>query len=252
MNAILSFDRIKMRRSRYWGLVILFPLLLMVGVTGLLLANVDDIQDGTEIWGTMWMICYYMNYVAIHLFVALLSALLANMEHQTNTWKMIFSTSVSKWKFYWAKVLWLTLGLLISGLILMVGFGVIGFAFGGGATFNPVRLFSFTLYPYLTAYALMGIQLWLSMVLENQSVPIVVGGVGIIVGLYGIQGSGLLQVLPWVIPYQVLFHPDNVLLEFSDIVQTPQLDWNWVLLSIMMGLLFFVLGSVHFSLKEQK
>lgn len=252
MNAILSFDRIKMRRSGYWGVVLLFPTLLIIGNFLFLLLNMDRINDGTKVWGILWFTSYYIDYVAIHLVIALLAAILANMEHQTNTWKLIFSAPVSKGMFYWVKVLWLILGVLTSGLILMVGFGIVGFIFGGAEAFNPVRLFSFTLYPFLTGFALMGVQLWLSMVMKNQSVPIVAGGVGVIVGLYGGQIPGILEYLPWVIPYQILFHPDNLLLDFSYITETPQLEWSWVFLSLLMGLLFFVLGSVHFSIKEEK
>lgn len=165
MNDILSFDQVKMRRARFWGLVILFPLLLIALDLGYMLVNLPELRaamakEGTHIiWASMWFITHYCNFVAIHLMIALLSSILANMEHQANAWKLIFAMPVSRVKFYWVKVYWPILGVLASSALLMVGYLIVGALFGALDTLNLAKLFSFTIYPYLTGFALMGFQI---------------------------------------------------------------------------------------------
>ncbi|MBA4493605.1 ABC transporter permease [Paenactinomyces guangxiensis] len=172
------------------------------------------------------------------------------MEHQSNTWKLIFSMPVSKLQFYWSKCLWLVTGTLLSGIVLMAGFYQAGVILGASDSLNWMRLFSYTAYPYLGSFALMGVQLWLSMVVKNQSVSIIAGGAGALAGLYFIQVPGWPQYTPWAIPYQLNFARDNIINDFASISQSPHLEWHWVGISALMGLLLFLLGSVHFARKE--
>lgn len=58
------------------------------------------------------------------------------------------------------------------------------------------------------------------MVLNNQAIPMMMGGVGIALGLFLIQLPGVTQYLPWVLPYQVTFSNENIITDFSSIVNS--------------------------------
>ena len=226
MGPIFSSDLVKIKRSWFWGLVLFFPAVLVGGVTLLLLLNAGDIQQGVSegrsynIWGTIWMITFYGNYFIIHLSVTILCSYIANLEHQARSWKLIFSMPISKTQYYWTRYMWICFGVLFSGLFLMGAMCLSGFLFGGSATFNASRIFYFTMFPYLTSFALIGLQLWMSMVLNNQAIPMMMGGVGIALGLFLIQLPGVTQYLPWVLPYQVTFSNENIITDFSSIVNS--------------------------------
>ncbi|EEM14532.1 MULTISPECIES: ABC transporter permease [Bacillus] len=256
MGPIFSSDLVKIKRSWFWGLVLFFPAVLVGGVTLLLLLNAGDIQQEVSegrsynIWGTIWMITFYGNYFIIHLSVTILCSYIANLEHQARSWKLIFSMPISKTQYYWTRYMWICFGVLLSGLFLMVAMCLSGFLFGGSATFNASRIFYFTMFPYLTSFALIGLQLWMSMVLNNQAIPMMMGGVGIALGLFLIQLPGITQYLPWVLPYQITFSNENIITDFSSIVNSPDYQWEWVWISVGMGLFFTIIGSIHFSSRE--
>ncbi|TCN18923.1 ABC transporter permease [Mesobacillus foraminis] len=256
MRPILSSDFVKMKRSWFWGIVLLFPAVLIGGTLLLLLLNAGDIrQEVSEgrsynIWGTMWMITYYSNFFIIHLSAAILCSYIANLEHQARSWKLIFSMPISKLSYYWTRYLWVSMGVLLSGIILMTGLWISGYLFGGSDTLNPSRLFYFTLFPYFTSFALIGIQLWMSMVLNSQAIPLIMGGVGIALGLFLIQLPGVTQYLPWVLPYQITLSNENIITDFSSIVNAPHFNWEWVWFSIGIGLLLNIVGSIHFASRE--
>ncbi|SDW76842.1 hypothetical protein SAMN05444487_10649 [Marininema mesophilum] len=256
MDSILSSDLIKMRRAWFWRLVILFPLFIITLELGLMLMNWDQVQSelahgkGYMIWSSMWTITYYSDFVGIHLLVTLLATILANMEHQARTWKLILSMPVSRVQLYLTKCFWLIVGVLTSRILLMLAYVIIGIAMGAQDSLNWNRLFSFTVFPVLAAFALMGVQLWLSMVMKNQAVSIVAGGIGAIIGIYGLNLSGGLEYNPWSLPFHILFNGLNMMTEPSYITMDPTLEWNWVFISIGMSVVLFVAGAFHLANKE--
>lgn len=256
MSPIFSSDLIKVQRSKFWGIVIIFPFMILAGITLLLILNLQDIQQDVlqgksySIWGAMWMVTYYSNFVMIHLFATILTSFLANMEHQANAWKLLFSMPISRVKFYWTRYFWIISGVSLSGLFLMLGLWLIGVMFGGGETLNWSRLFYFTMFPYLSSFALIGFQLWLSMNMKNQSIPIIMGSLGIVVGLFMFPLPGIPQYLPWVIPYQITFSDENIILNFAQIVNAPNIQWEWVGISLIVSFILVGFGSYQFARKE--
>lgn len=258
MKSTFSSDLIKMKCSRFWLLVILLPLILLVGNTILMLLNIDEIKrdvtngNSYSIWGAMWMVTYYCNFVMVHLSVTIFTSFIANIEHQAKSWKLLFSIPISRKVFYWSRYLWAIFGITLSSFLLMLGFWVIGILFGGYETLNWSRLFHFTMFPYLSSFALIGFQLWLAMNLKNQAVSIITGGLGIAAGLYLMQQTGTAQYLPWVLPYQITFSSENIIMNFSNIMNSPNFQWKWVGASIILGLVFVYFGSLQFAHKEVK
>ncbi len=256
MKSIFSSDLMKMKRSSFWGIVILLPLILLVGNTILLLLNIAEIRNDViqgksyNIWGAMWMVTYYSYFVMIHLSVTILTSFIANIEHQAKSWKLLFSIPLSRVMFYWTRYFWAVSGVFLSALFLMLGLWAIGIMFGGGETLNWPRLFHFTMFPYLSTFALIGFQLWLSMTIKNQAVSIITGGLGIVSGLYMLQLTGIPQYLPWVIPYQISFSDENIILNITNIMNTPEFHWEWVGISLIVGLILVFFGSFHFANQE--
>ncbi|MEI3600175.1 MULTISPECIES: ABC transporter permease [Bacillaceae] len=256
MGPIFYSDLIKVQRSMFWGIVILFPFILLAGVTLLLILNFQNIQQDVyqgksySIWGSMWMVTYYSNFVMIHLFVTVLTSFLANVEHQANAFNLIFSMPISRVKFYWVRYFWIISGVILSSLFLMLGFWLIGMMFGGGDSLDWSRLFHFTMFPYLSSFSFISFQLWISMNIKNQSIPVIIGGLGIVAGLFMLPSPGIAKYFPWVIPYQITLSEENIITDFSHIVKPPIFHWEWIGISLIVGFILVSLGALQFARKE--
>ncbi|OYD08105.1 ATP-binding cassette domain-containing protein [Paludifilum halophilum] len=93
-------------------------------------------------------------------------------------------------------------------------------------------------YPFFASMPIMALQLWLSMVIRNQAIPLTIGIIGAMVSLFlGYSPSSLLQLLPWA--YVPLSSPVNE----GDYAQ-------WPLAGMGLGLVLFLAGGLHFSKHE--
>ena len=138
-----------------------------------------------------------VQFTFLPLLLVLLSALLLNIEHQSNTWKHTFVLPISKAKIYWSKYL-----LLIGLVILFYGLLLV-FFFSGGLLLSLWKSnFNFLNYPpsyfynsvssgvgayvfrsFISSLGIIAIHFWLSFRLKNMFINIGIGLAGVVIAI---------------------------------------------------------------------
>ncbi|OYD06926.1 ABC transporter permease [Paludifilum halophilum] len=177
---------------------------------------------------------------AIMMGVTLFASLLAGLEHQTNAWKYSLALPLSRFQLYLGKGLQLVFLLFLCSVLTSLGFAFLWVWNGFEADIPWLELFQGTLYPLLAALPVIMIQLWLSVTLRNQALPITVGVLGATIG------AALAEWLPWA-------YPTNALpVDTENLGRTAQEPEKWVPVGIVLGILLLILGGWNFTRREVK
>ncbi len=116
----LSVEVLKCRRTLVFWLAAgapFFMVFLAFNVT--LFQGEGFIKKGDNPWGYfVHIIRELWGYFFFPMYIALQSVLLLDIEHQSNTWKYVYSLAVPRWTVYWGKLL-LSVG-LVCGCIVML------------------------------------------------------------------------------------------------------------------------------------
>ncbi|SFS30856.1 ABC transporter permease [Marininema halotolerans] len=169
---------------------------------------------------------------------SLLASLAGSMEHQGNAWKYVLALPVSRWQVYLAKFLILFfLMLLFSGgatvslACLWKGLGLTGEV--------PWKTLAMGVtWPVIAALPVLAIQLTLSLRMNNQSVPIIVGVLG------ALFAPAFANWLPWSYVFQVVPVDYAMSRRFEN---DPSL---WLPIALGEGLIFFIVGMALFQRQE--
>ncbi|WP_067624134.1 ABC transporter permease [Alicyclobacillus acidiphilus] len=202
MWGALKSDLIKFQHTWILPLVILAA----VGVNSLtgvhyLVSWHEMAPPGVNHWVGLIQNVNFLTIPAIVLGVALLASLMNGMEHQGNTWKQLLALPISRLKIYSSKLIWLLLYLLFASVLTMVGTLLTGYLLGFGS--NPIpwhAVLQEGFGPYVASYALIGLQLLLSVLIANQSFAICVGIVGVIISFAHVVAKVVPSWIPWVYP----------------------------------------------------
>jgi lantibiotic transport system permease protein len=235
MSRILQSDFLKLKRKGIWFLVILGP----VGVISLQAVNYglryDYLVNGnSDVWAGL--LSQIRGFVAITLLlgIAILASLTANLEHQTNAWKQILTLPISRWSVFTAKFTLNAFMLLISCVLLMLGTIILGLILGFGTAFPTLDILKVSFYPFFAALPILALQLWLSVTLTNQGIPLAIGVFGAIFSAYSFT-------LPdWLIWKWPLLQND---------LGGP--IWN-VVLGIVVGVLVYSISVLDFMRRDVK
>jgi lantibiotic transport system permease protein len=235
MSRILQSDFLKLKRKGIWFLVILGP----VGVISLQAVNYglryDYLVNGnSDVWAGL--ISQIRGFVAITLLlgIAILASLTANLEHQTNAWKQILTLPISRWSVFTAKFTLNAFMLLISCVLLVLGTIILGLILGFGTGFPTLDILKASFYPFFAALPILALQLWLSVTLTNQGIPLAIGVFGAIFSSYSFT-------LPdWLIWKWPLLQND-----------WGEPIWN-VVLGIVVGVLVYSISVLDFMRRDVK
>ena len=235
ISNILKSDLLKIRRS--W-----IPFLLFLGPFGVIIIQVLSYHfrpglDAKE-WGGLFLEVNRLLLPTIALGITLLASIIAGTEHQANAWKQLLALPVSKIKVFISKYLWLFGLLLFCCLITSIGMVWLGFYLDFEAPIPWAGIFKDTLYCLLAALPLMSIQLWLSMIMHNQAIPITVG-------IFSIMFGG--PMMPDWLPLTYLYLVGSYL---TDQLFTEALII--AMLGIGVGFILLLLGSIDFARRDVK
>ena len=161
----------------------------------------EMVPPGVNHWAGLIQNMNFLTIPALVLGVALLASLMTGMEHQGNTWKQILALPVSRLKIYGSKFIWLLLYLAFASILAMVGSIITGDLLGFGnqpIPWHEVLREGFG--PYIAAYALIAIQLLLSVLVVNQSFAISAGIIGVIISFANVVAHVVPHWVPWVYP----------------------------------------------------
>ena len=141
-----------------------------------------------------------IHFTFLPLLIVLITALVFNIEHKSNTWKHIFVLPVSKTKIFIGKYLVLLTLVLLLYCILFISYLLGGYMLGiwktefGFLNYSPsyayehtqTNIVTYISRSFITVLAIVAIHFWLSFRLKNLflTIGIGLGGVVLTIGMY--------------------------------------------------------------------
>jgi hypothetical protein len=212
MNIILrclSAEILKMRRTLALMLCMVAPLLIGFFVVSMYLRDADYFMNWTMLnpWEQLGqMSLVYWNLLLVPLFIPLLTALLAQFEHNRHNWKLIYTLPNPRWATYITK--WLVVqGLLFAcfiellALIFLSGklLDIFNPGYGFSAPFPLLDFCKLAGISYLAGGILVSLHLWIGM--RFNSFPLALGiGISAMIGALFIFGQDISYYYPWTLP----------------------------------------------------
>ncbi|GAF09871.1 ABC transporter permease [Paenibacillus pini] len=186
LGRALSADFLKMRRKGIWFLAFLGPvgLLAMQALDFGLRYDYMMELNASDLWGALIQQLSFFVPLALFMGSTLIASLIANVEHQSGSWKQLLALPISRSAVFTSKYLLGVIVLLISCLLLSGGTIILGLALKFKAEIPIQQLLSFTFLPLLAALPLLAFQLWLSLIIKNQALPVTIGITASIASLF--------------------------------------------------------------------
>lgn len=199
MWRVLTADAVKLRRTWVIALVLLGPFgVLSLNLVRYLLLYHQLVAPPGAHWPALMRAIASLMLPTLVLGIPLLASLLSGPEHQGNAWKQLLAMPVPRAAFYLSKFIWILVLLAVSIALLLMGTVILGTGLGfglQGLTLNQLMTTGY--YPYLASYAIVAVQLLLSVMMANQTVPLVLGVIGLIAAL---ATSFIPHWIPWTYP----------------------------------------------------
>lgn len=187
IGRVLSAEFLKIRRKMIWFLIVLGP----AGVVGLQAVNYGLRYDyltklhAANLWGGLLGDISMLMVPTLFIGLAIIASMTAGIEHQTNAWKMTLALPVTRAQVFAGKFVLNALLLFASSTLLAAGAIVLGVGLGFSVGEVPCgRLLELTYYPYLAVMPFLALQVWLSVTLHNQAVPLTVGIAGMVFSMF--------------------------------------------------------------------
>ncbi|WP_420431855.1 ABC transporter permease [Hyphobacterium sp.] len=206
MIGVLRSDFLKLRRSLVLLIVAVSPVMIfLLGVLVMISGNASGEWTTTALSGmAVWA------YFLLPMTATGLTALIAQLEHGTNTWSHILTTGVPRWQVFASKAL-LTIALMafVSALVWAAIFaaGHLGGALapanalaGAPPYFAGARLLALM---WLASFLVTAIQLAIALRFASFALPVSVGIGGTFVAVAATASRWGL-VFPWLLPVNVL------------------------------------------------
>lgn len=230
----LHADFLKIRRKGIWFLVFLAPigLVTMQGLNFGLRFDYILRRYGDDLWGGLIENIEFFVPMALFLGCTLISSLVANIEHQMSSWKQLLALPVSRSSVFLAKFTMCVIVLSISCLLLPVFTAGLGLLLGFQTPLPIRELLTMGFYPYLAAWPLLALQLWLSLTFRNQALPVSIGIAAAILSPFTLDLSVWLP-LNWA----TLAISDNSPLAY-------------LLGGVSLGLFMLMISLLHFNRKD--
>ncbi|KIL72752.1 ABC transporter permease [Bacillus badius] len=252
MKEILRADQLKLKRSSILIIVLLIPILILTYELVNFTYRAELVDKQAELFhaGSMWMYLLYDNSLlfglGFPLAATLAASIIANIEHQADGWKQLLAFPVSRSKVYLSKFIWLTMSLLISLTIFLIGMILLGKALEFEESV-PLGLLAGDSYGMLIAtLPFTAFQLWLSMTIKNQAFPILIGAICTIMGLF----LAAVQMTRW-FPLAYPIQSSTVILQYEGIGYNTDLP-VYLAINLMLGIALLCMGVIHFVKRDNQ
>lgn len=200
MLRVLASDLYKIRKKMIWFLVFLGP----VGVIALQAVNFGLRYQylthiyADDLWGGVINNVLFLSIPALLMGITILASMIANIEHQTHAWKQVLALPISRTNVFTAKFMLTCLLILVSSTLLCIGAAVLGLSLGYGTDIPYGELLSMAYYPFLASMPFVALQVWLSVMIKNQAVPLTIG---ITAAILSLSGPSVPEWVPFTWPY---------------------------------------------------
>lgn len=185
MLTTFASDFLKIKRKMIWFLIFLGPF----GVIALEAVNFGLRYDyltnryEADLWGGLVGEASYLAIPALMLGLTIITSMIASIEHQTNAWKQLLALPISKFRVFTGKFLLATVLLFISSTLLFVGIIILGLFLKFGLEIPFLTMLKMVYLPYFAAMPFIAFQIWLSITVKNQAIPLTIGIVSTILSL---------------------------------------------------------------------
>lgn len=187
ITRVLSAELLKIRKKAVWLLIVLGPL----GIIGLQAVNFGLRYDyltkryASDLWGGLLGEIAMLTVPTLFVGLTIVASMTAGIEHQTNAWKQTLALPVTRTQVFAGKFVLNALLLFCSATLLVVGAVALGVALGFDPGAVPYGVLLKVAYcPYLAIMPFVALQLWMSVTLHNQAVPLTVGIAGMVVSMF--------------------------------------------------------------------
>ncbi|MCI3924653.1 ABC transporter permease [Paenibacillus sp. TRM 82003] len=235
IGRLIAIEHLKSRRTFVRGLIVLGPFGVVALQTLHFALRFDYLTERykEDLWSAWIDANLTLSAPTLMMGLAIVASMLAGYEHQTNAWKQTLALPVPRAAAFGAKFLYAAALLAAASAMLAGGTAAAGFLFGFGAQPLPLEaLLAPTYVSYAAALPFLALQLWLSVAIENQAMPLTVGVLGAVVTMFSFN-------LPEWMPWRWLYALEG--------------SWSYattVGLSLAAGAMLYVAGTVHFARKD--
>ncbi len=235
MLRVLSSEWLKISRKMIWFLVFLGP----IGVVGLQGLNfslrysylMNLYKD--DLWGGLIGNIILLTIPTLFIGLTILASMTAGIEHQTNAWKQTLALPVTRFQVFAGKFVLNALLLLCSTTLLVLLTLLLGWACNMPLTDAPIaEILKWSFYPYLAVLPFVALQVWLSVVIANQAIPLTVGIVGLVISMFAGR------------------FPDWAPYKWASLQNNAGEPLYSVAAGVALGLVVVLLGSLHFIRKD--
>jgi lantibiotic transport system permease protein len=245
MNNVIASEKIKLRRTFLIPISYIYPVIVIL--MSFLIISIQKenlVTQHDNMWESMVVVTHYLYMFAIPLAITLITSNLINIEHQTNSWKLLFSLPIKRSNYYFSKLMYILFLCIASALIMFIGLIVIGLVLNFELRIPFLLLLKESFYPYIGALPIITFQLWLSMKFINQIYPIAIGVFGSVC-IFFLQTNKVTSFIFWA--YPAMMTPLKQEIESGSLGQIL-LNSDvaiYALLSFGFGLVFMLIGLLH-------
>lgn len=230
----LSADFLKIRGKGLWFLVFLAP----IGIVALQALNFGLRADymrkiyADHLWNALIENVAMFVPIAVFLGGTIISSLIAGIEHQQSSWKQLLALPVTRTAIYCAKYVMAIILLLVACVLLPIGTAILGLSLGYGTDIPYSDLVRIGFYPFIASLPLLALQLWLSMVFKNQTLPV---SFGIAVSFCCLFSGNFGEFFPLNWPKFAYLGPNNLF---------------YLVAGVGVSLMITIAGLIHFNRKD--
>ncbi|MDQ0060685.1 ABC transporter permease [Paenibacillus harenae] len=235
MLRIMSVEFLKLRRKLVWLLVLLGPL----GVVALQAVNFGLRYDyltkqyADDLWGGLIDNVSMLMLPTLFIGLTILASMTAGIDHQMNTWKQTLALPVNRASIFAGKFAVTAILLLCSSTLLVPFTLLLGFLLDFGFEELPLADLAMTVYyPFLAIMPFIALQVWLSVAMHNQALPLTVGIIGMIAGMFASQFPDW---MPW---------------KWPSLINDRDMPLYSVGAGLTLGLIVMLLGMCQFVRKD--
>ncbi|WP_342671677.1 ABC transporter permease [Paenibacillus glacialis] len=231
---VLSTDFIKIRGKGIWFLVFLGPIGLIAMQALNFGLRYDYLMEAykEDVWGGLIVNIVIFIPMSLIMGITLLCSLMANVEHQTSSWKQLLALPVSRMTVFSAKFGLGVILLLVSCALLVLGTIALGLGLQLGTDIPYQDIVRFCFLPFIGTLPILALQLWLSLTYSNQAISV---SMGITIAIASLFAAKYDEWVPMKWPNMALDGPHQI---------------EAIVASLFVGFTVLLLGMAHFSRKD--
>ncbi|EJR44309.1 hypothetical protein IIM_05222 [Bacillus cereus VD107] len=239
----LRSEYLKLKRKKFFLTILVIQILEMFWVFAAL-SQKRMLQN----WETLISNLSMLNGLFLSIMIAVIVSRLIDLEHKENTWKMLFSSPVSKISIYFGKLICVMILLIFSGIVSFIGIILISKVLNFSGSIPLLLIFKYIIFYIITSLPIVAFQLWISLMIKNQAFALGAGIAGSFLGYFGRMFSWN-KLLFWTYPSS----SSPIGYEFIEnkMIYTQNTEVPLIIsLSIVVGILLILISSIRFLKKD--